>query len=187
MLPLFSDAVELSLEVRTATDADLAAIETLKGTQHSTINSNEIRGPGLKHLAGLKKLRQLHLSGERIDNDTLKFVAGLPSLECLELGLCKVTGRRLGDLGHLRTSSRCTWRFRPRAESPRKAWPRLRDCKALERIDATTEITNKGLDDLSRITSLKMLYLCASRCRVTNAGVGCLRGCKTSNTWAFAR
>ena len=66
------------------------------------LNSNEVRGPGLKHLAGLKKLRELALAGERIDDDTLKFVAGLPDLECLELGLCKVTGRGLGALGNLK-------------------------------------------------------------------------------------
>ena len=36
LLPLFSDAVELSLEVRTATDADLAVLETFKDSQDST-------------------------------------------------------------------------------------------------------------------------------------------------------
>ena len=114
------------------------------------------------------------LAGERIDDDTLKFVAGLPDLECLELGLCKVTGRGLGALGNLKNLKSLNLAVSATGGITEEGLARAGNCKALERIDATTEVTDKSLDDLSRITSLKMLYLCASRCRVTDAGVGCL-------------
>jgi Leucine-rich repeat (LRR) protein len=116
-LSTLSRLKSLSVSDSMITDEDLAYIGKLQGLTDLTLAFNEkVTDAGLKHLDGLKNLRRLdiaftgvkgsglsalsrlpltklHLSGSQVDDDGMQSVAGIASLETLDIGDTRISDK----------------------------------------------------------------------------------------------
>jgi hypothetical protein len=97
------------------------------------LNETQATDADLKNLAGVKKLRALHLRGTKVTDAGLKELAGLPQLQTLGLRGTKVTDAGLKELAGL---------------------PQLQD------LDLTdSQVTDAGLKELAGLKQLRALRL----------------------------
>jgi hypothetical protein len=75
-------------------DADLAALDSLRGLEEITLNQTSIGDEGLSHLRPLTHLKALRLADTNITDSGLKDLQGLPTLTLLSL-----SGTDIGDEG----------------------------------------------------------------------------------------
>jgi Leucine-rich repeat (LRR) protein len=117
------DAGERTMEVL----AGLPELESLSISQYST----KLKGPAVAKLAALKKLKELGVGGEAIDDAALASFKALPTLETLRLLNTKVLGSGL---------------------------PKLKDLPNLKRLTiVSNEINDAGLESLKDLTNLEEL------------------------------
>jgi hypothetical protein len=137
----------LALGALRLTDRALEAIGELDNLEELSLDSNKITGSGLKHLVRLKKLQKLNLNLNPLQPETLDV---LPSL-----------------VGLTRLDIQCPF---PADDIL------LARCSTLEKLESlrlpsnTAQVTDRGLEHLSRLQLLKNLSLAGSR-HVTDAGL----------------
>ena len=111
------------------------------------LHSTKVTDAGLKELAGLKSLQVLNLAGTQVTDAGLKELADLKNLQILDLNLTKVTDAGLKELAGL---------------------------KSLQTLNLNyTQVTDAGLKELAGLKSLRSLGLAGTK--VTDAGVVELR------------
>ncbi len=116
--------------------------------------TTKVTDAGLKELAGLQSLQALDLGYTQVTDAGLKELAGLQNLQALNLSGTQVTGAGLKELARL---------------------------KSLQTLNLSgTQVTGAGLKELAGLKSLQALYLGGTK--VTDAGVEELRkalpGCR---------
>jgi len=111
--------------------------------EYLCLRNTKVTDAGLKHLAGMVRLRKLDLRRSAVTGSGFAFLAGLHNLERLDLDDAAVSDAGLAYLKNL---------------------PRL------ERLDLqNTEVSDAGLACLKKLPRLERLYL--SGTRVTDAGM----------------
>ena len=93
--------VDFHLRGRELTDEDLVHVSKLKQVEYLNLGRTQIRGPGLRHLKTLSKLRRLHLEQTAVDDAGIAQLAGMHSLEYLNVFGTQVTDRSLQVLAQL--------------------------------------------------------------------------------------
>lgn len=143
---------ELSFDGTAITDRGLAELKSLGKLRKLTVSSGgpfesgSITGKGLQHLAALKGLEHLHLSGAKItDREIASCVRRLPGLRTL---------------------------FVSRSPLLTSKWlEALEDCKSLTELTlAVMPVGDSGLEALQRVKSLTSLHLCSMP--ISEAGIG---------------
>jgi Leucine-rich repeat (LRR) protein len=144
------------------TDDDLSALAGLTQLQHLILGGTGIRGPGLRHLAAMKKLEVLGLFNTPIADEGLDVLCRLPALRDLSLESTRITGAGLAKL--LACASL------PPEERQQAGFSHL------EVLDLSqTQVVEEGLSDLCRLPSLRVLRLSLNK--VTPDGVRLLTAC----------
>src|SRR5262249_33283744 len=119
----------------------------LTALEELNLDSNQITGTGLRHLAGLERLRRLNLNFNPLRPDSLATLATMRGLTHLSLLDAFPADDRALEL--------CA---------------RLTDLEELHLPENTAAVTDRGLDHLSRLKRLKNLELSGARA-VTDAGL----------------
>jgi len=157
---------------------DVAAIAELKELMLGTAENPgaRITDAGLEPLTRLRRLELLDLSQcGRITDEGLKHVARIPALKELHLDGGLEPGPRVGDAGleALASLPRLTELTLAGSTITDAGLPALRDMPSLEILDLSgTAITDAGLAHLKGLPRLKVLTL--ERSLVTKAGVDAL-------------
>jgi Leucine-rich repeat (LRR) protein len=129
------------------TDRSLEAIGQLTSLEELALDSNRLAGKELGRLAGLKKLRRLTLDFNSLDRKALQdFLPALPNLTHLSL-------RNVFDLD----------------DNILEACGRMTNLVELHLPENGSAVTDRGLEHLARLKSLKNFELRGSR-NVTDAG-----------------
>lgn len=139
---------ELStLRGKKITDAGLKYLEGLTSLETLGLSKTQVKGPGLVHLKGCPKLRNLFLENTAVDDASLAALSGMTRLENLTLSQTQITD---AGLVHL------------------KDMTKLRHLM----LD-NTAVSDQGLDHLKGMTKLSSLSLQATK--VTPAGIESLK------------
>jgi Leucine-rich repeat (LRR) protein len=145
---------QLDLAGTKLTDNSIAAVAFPPLLADLSVANTAIRGTGLGGLCKVKQLRSLNLSGSNVDDDGLQTIAGIPSLERLELSHCvKITDAGVRHLAKLSNLTELDLRGTKTSDAALAAlatMPNLRRLKLRE-----TLVTKRGVEQLS--PSLKML------------------------------
>jgi hypothetical protein len=164
----------LMLKETQATDEGLRHIGDATGLEELFIwDAVSVTDAGVAHLAGLGRLKNVHISKSKITDESLALLSGLPRMEKLSLqdshfsdaGLARLRGKeRLKQLaiglGDFRVTD--------------AGVAALRGCEALEVLDLQgSNVTDQGLEHLRGLTKLKALWL--SGTGVTDKGIERLR------------
>jgi len=165
----------LLLKETQATDEGLRHIGRMTGLEELFIwDARSVTDAGISHLAGLKSLKNIHISRSNLTDASLALLSSLPSIETLSLqqnrftdeGLARLTGKdRLKRLyigiGDLRVTD--------------AGLAQLNDFTKLEVVDVQySKVTARGLEQLVKdLPNLKELWL--SDEVVTEAEKGALR------------
>ncbi|HZY83414.1 MAG TPA: hypothetical protein VFE78_01175 [Gemmataceae bacterium] len=158
------------------TDATLPyLVKYLPGAQELTLFS-PITDEGLRHLAGLKRLRHLSVWGfgepYDIDGSCLEHLKSLTGLEVLELNQASVTDPSLAHLRGMTGLKRLALRATPLSGAGFEA---LKGLTGLEELGLSgSAFSDAGLAHLAPLTNLRRLDL--DRTRVTDAGLRHLAG-----------
>jgi hypothetical protein len=163
----------LAVEDMELTDDDLAELKALNGLQTLLLRGPGIKvsDEGLKHLKGLRLLRNLGLEGTAVTDGGLKELQALRSLVRLRLGGARVTDKGMDHVRDLRNlkSLRLTW-----TKVSGTGLAVLRSLPELETLELRGDFTDKDLPGLKGLTSLKTLRL--HQTRVSDAGLEQLKG-----------
>ncbi len=127
-----------------------------------------ISGDGLKYLNGLSKLRELYLQETGITDSELEKLNDLPELETLALGGTGTTGIGL-NLEKSKTIKDLTLGSCHITYAGLEQISRLTSLKKLDLSD-NSQITDAGLKFLCNLTSLEELNL-SNNSQITNAGI----------------
>jgi hypothetical protein len=121
---------------------------------------------GLRHLAGLPKLKRLYLREIVLDEGSLKHLGKCSALEWLELTYCKFPADDLENLRSLSKLTHCGLGFTSVGDRQLgivAAWPDLQ-C-----LELGNHVTDAGLDHLTSLTNLDTLTFMKSA--VTDEGI----------------
>jgi hypothetical protein len=151
----------LLLKESQATDEGMRHIGRMRGLEDLLIwDARSVTDGGVAHLAGLKNLKNIHISHSNLTDASLALLSGLPAIETLSLqqnhfsdeGLTRLTGKeRLKrlyiGLGDLRVTD--------------AGLAHLGDFKQLEAVDVQNcKATSRGLERLVKdLPNLKELWL----------------------------
>ena len=158
-------------------DEGLSRLERLKRLETLTISTPNVTDAAAECLQRLTSLKELSIQGTKITDRGLELLANLPRLESLTLGGDHFTSEGLSRLNVKLTSlTLIGWR-RPISDDDLEPLVRLRSLERLRIPNGAngpaTDITDRGLKTLKKMTWLKEIYF-ASR-YVTNAGISELK------------
>jgi hypothetical protein len=159
----------LTIENTSITDAGLARLHSLTCLDDLELADNEkITDDGLRHLAGLKRLLYLDLTGAQVRGPGLAHLRSLPELHVVNLNNSSVTDKGIERLSHVCSlfdiDLEGCGRVTDAGLRPLANCPNLRSV-GLER----THVTDAGLDALARVKTLELVTL--DETRVTEAGI----------------
>jgi RNA polymerase sigma factor (sigma-70 family) len=143
-----------------ATDDGLVALVGLAALEELYVwDADKVSDAGIVHLAGLPKLRNLHISNGLLGDASLAVLAKIPSLQSLSL-----QRNAFGDAGleHLAgmTQLRALWVGMSKRPITDAGVRHLSGLTALERLDLQhAKLTGAGLAGLKNLTKLQALYL----------------------------
>jgi hypothetical protein len=133
-----------------ATDDAMAGIANLKELRMFFVwDCLKLTDAGVRHLAGLEKLENVHLGNGRLGDDSLEVLSGLPNLKAMTLQGNEFTDKGLAHLAQM--------------EQLESLWVGL----------GKTNLTDAGLKHLSGLTGLRTLDL--QRTGVTEGGIAELK------------
>jgi tRNA A-37 threonylcarbamoyl transferase component Bud32/Leucine-rich repeat (LRR) protein len=166
-----NDAGIVSLGLGEITDAGVKYLAGLKNLQLLGVGGPGITDEGLKHLGGLQELQTLNLSGTKVTPAGLKHLAGLKKLQRLGIANDHVTDEALEVLHQSRQIH-----ILQLPTGVGNSQPLSDDAITDILIDSSRgyRITNKGLQYLAGLKSLKKLYL--SDLPITDEGLQHLAG-----------
>jgi RNA polymerase sigma factor (sigma-70 family) len=172
----------LGISHTNTTNVALEHIAKLEDLEHLAFDAIRVTDSGLAYLGGLKKLKSIRASGNRFSDAGLAHLAKLPALEDLSVG----NGTTFTDHG-LASLSRCRslkslhigghehFTDVGLAELPKL--PYLEDLtisgRASREPQSAPAITNRGMESLQRIKTMKRLSL--DDCRIDGAGLESLK------------
>ncbi len=149
------------------TDAMMANLASWPSIEELSLATHHFHGNGLEHVAGLKKLRFLMLSGSGVRNEDLKHLTGLPELKVLLLSELPLTNSALQHVSTLTTLQTL------RIDGTDISDSGLRYLRVLTRLESLdlgrTSIGDAGLAYLAELPELRSLT--CERTRVTDAGL----------------
>jgi hypothetical protein len=135
------------------------------------IANADVRGPGLRHLGGLRALESINLTLTPITDDALPALSGLSSLKVLGLASTKVTGTGLRALQGLKNLQNLNFHSTPANDAGLEWIGKMSSLTRLEIVH--TRFTDAGTPHLSGLVNLERLQL-GSR-QATGAGLAFLR------------
>ena len=169
--PAFAPVISVLFFRETIADEDVHWLEALQGLRELEINDTPVSGTGLKHLAGLPRLRRLELFN--LPNFTeagLEELAKLTQLRSLMIGSLPVSDRRvryltgLKELRELEMSNSWTHAgARIQDDSGPFTEATLEDVAGLTKFRklslASQQLTDKGLTHLAGLREMRVLRL----------------------------
>lgn len=161
-------AKDVDLSDQPVTDADLASLKP--SIESLNLTNTRITDAGLKHLAGLKKLRKIFLDGTRVTGKGLPHLAGLSSLVLLSLSGTKVNDAALAHLKGLRLECLTLDDARAVTDAGLK---HVASIGTLVDLNLPPKATDAGVAHLLGLKALKQVL--TSESKVTRAGVAKLR------------
>lgn len=187
---------QLDLSETGCTDAGIAGVSALQGLTNLNLQKTQVTDAGLVHLKGLSKLRYLLLPQKGIKGPGMEHLAGLTDLWTLEIQQCpEFTGE---GLEHLSGTSITSLDLR-RTGITDAGLAKIAELTKLTRLqlpsyadndadgdnafwaDAHADrLTDKGLEQLSKLEKLETLYLSGGG--ITDAGLKHLKSLKKLET-----
>jgi hypothetical protein len=146
----------LLLKETQATDEGLRQVGAMKGLEELFVwDAVSVTDAGVAHLAGLGRLKNVHISKSKITDESLALLSGLPRIETLSLqdnhfsdaGLARLKGKgrlkRLAiGIGDVRVTE--------------AGVAFLKDCKSLELLDLQhSKVSDDGLEHLRGLSTLR--------------------------------
>jgi hypothetical protein len=177
------------------TDDGLASLAGLINLEALYLENTEIRGPGLRHLSQLKRLRGIRIKSAPLGNDGLAQLASCDRLESIGLAETGITDDGLKHLADVRSLMSISLQHNKLTDAgmahlshlPKLSYVQLEgngitdaglealaQTPAIAKIDlAEPQITDEGLAALARLTKLEHLQLI--RTSITGPGLRYLR------------
>jgi hypothetical protein len=191
-----SDVVVLTLKGTEVRDDDLRNVGRLTALEVLDLEYTKITDAGVRHLAGLKHLRNLSIGGTKITDESLRTIGKLSTLEdllmestavgddgvaylsdlrnlrSLDLGKTKVGDDGLAQLGSLQQIRRL---YLAETRVTDRGLQHLRHHEQLRFLGLNnTTVSDAGMPDLAQLAQLETLWL--HETDVTDAGLASLHG-----------
>jgi hypothetical protein len=143
-----------------ATDEGLASVSELKDLEDLFIwDADKITDAGVKHLAALAKLKQIHISNSQIGDGALEVFARLPALKQLSLQGSAFSDKGLKHLEGMK-QLRTLWIGMNRKPITDAGVKHLAGLTMLEGLDLQgASLSDEGIAALKALTELKLLFL----------------------------
>ena len=171
----FSRLQTLLLQKGQATDDGLASVAGLKNLETLAIwEAEKVSDAGVKHLAGLTKLKNIHIDHGRIGDESLKVFGQMPALSRLTLQQNDFTD---AGLEHLAKSKqlRSLWLGMNRTTFTDAGLQHLARLTGLEQLNfQESSISDRGAAALKDLHELRMLDLGGKGATITDASVDVL-------------
>lgn len=135
------------------------------------LNLTKMTDAGLKELASLKSLQELHLAGTQVTDVGLKELAGWKNLRTLDLRWTKVTSTGLKELSGLHNIQRLYLNHCNLTDDGVKELTALKSLQILN-ISAS-EVTDTGLSEVAALKNLQSLIMWGTK--ATPTGIAELR------------
>lgn len=152
------DLAGISFERLPVEDDFFADVSALTALKFLYLTDTEVTDRGFQNIRNLKKLEDLRASSTMITSDSLKVVRDLPNLKILEIGHNQLNDSALAPLA---------------------------DTKLIYLMLDSCNLSDQGLQHLSRMTSLEFLQIGGNR-RITDTGISSLKGLKNLSHLAVA-
>jgi hypothetical protein len=150
----------IQLKETQTTDEGLRSIGQMSGLEELYMwDARSVTDAGVAHLAGLRDLKKIHISGSRITDDSLVLLSGLPRIEDLSLQQNHFSDE---GLKRLRGQDRLKWLYIGLGDGAitDAGLEHLAGFRKLEELDLQkARITARGLEWLKGLGTLKMLWL----------------------------
>jgi RNA polymerase sigma factor (sigma-70 family) len=143
-----------------ATDDGFAALAGLADLEELFVwDAAKVSDAGVRHLAGLSKLRAVHISNGKIGDDALAIFARIPSLKSLSLQGNNFTDAGLKHVSNM-TRLKSLWVGMSTGLITDVGVPHLAHLSQLEELDLQhAALTDQGLLQLAELPKLQALYL----------------------------
>lgn len=178
-LEALPDVRQLLIFEGQATDEGLKYAGRLRNLERILMwDASEVTDVGVSHLAALKHLKAIHLTGSQITDESLKTLSGLPELEVMSLQNNRFTD---AGLAHLQGKQklRTLWVGAGGSDISDAGMPYVASLVNLEVLELQgTKVTSKGLACLTRLKKLKSLVIGSSRVANSQAFKQALPNCK---------
>jgi Leucine-rich repeat (LRR) protein len=148
----------LDLDTTGIDDEDLVALAPLAALEDLDLSWNQIRGPGLVHLAGLSRLRTLALVDNRLEDEGLRHLAGLAALRDLDLEANPIGGKGLVHFASLRALEELDLSFTQLDDEGLARLPALPKLRSVT-FTSDTKLTGATLAVLEQMPSLEELWM----------------------------
>jgi hypothetical protein len=135
------------------TDEWLQRVANVATLRRLDLSNCAIQGAGLKHIAGLRGLRELNLTLTPVNDSALQHLGGLSELRVLGLASTQCTGTGFVHLKELRKLESVNFHFTPLNDAGLQA---ISQVPIADRLwFAHTHFTDEGAKSLAALTSLK--------------------------------
>ncbi len=148
-------------------DAGLRLVAGLPGLQELHLNRTQVSDDGLRHLAKLTNLVHLHLSGTRVTDEGLQHVESLTSLQAVWLDRTHVSDQGLQHLQNLASLLELWLNDTQVSDNGLRHLAKLTNLAHLHL--SSTRVSDEGLQHLQNLTSLQAVWL--NRTHVSDQGL----------------
>ena len=156
------------------TDKDIAQLATMKSLEDLDLSCANITDAGLAELCRGTSLKSLTIGRCKVTDAGLANVANLKSLEYLSLAHVPISGDGLAALKQCPSLREICLRFVDLQSNPIPHIVAIPSLEELRLYHIGAPITDESLNQLSRLTNLKMLSIVTektSQMTITNAGI----------------
>jgi hypothetical protein len=152
-------AEEINVSATAIGENDLAALAEVTALRVLLLDhpQSRITVIGIRHLAGLPNLQHLRIRGTGADNDVLEIIAGIKSLQILNLPRGEFTDAGLERLKELPKLVQLRFGSPHVTDAGMRTVKQLPELKRLHLIDVA--ISDAGLRELAEMTQLESLYI----------------------------
>jgi Leucine-rich repeat (LRR) protein len=173
----------LDLSLTRISDRGLRALKNLPAVEELNLYfAEQITDEGVSIVKNWKHLRRLNVRGTKITDATLEFLAGVPTLEWLDIGWAQITDtglEHLSSLSNLRHLAMGGNKLTDTSLQFLRQMPQLEylDIGGAQRTDSglwSLSLTETGVQAIASVTALRELRMAGSS--VTVRGLDLLRG-----------
>ncbi len=155
-------------------DGKLAQAGVLKSTM------GNIQGPGLKHLAALKNLRQVVLRSQPLNDDSMKNFPSLPNLVSLEFTEIQIGDATMESLAGNRVLNLL------KVEGTLVTGQSLKYIATMPKLQHLFWYNSATDDDLTHLQKMDVTTLSFKDCQITGTGFQSFEDCQQLNQLNFA-